>query len=99
MSKHLSQSRVLRVASAAALALVLSGCGPQFDPPSKLQSLRILAVKKDEPYLAPPTGAAAATEPTLTDPSADYPGSPAHLTVAMEDARRKEDKLNHLQKI
>ena len=33
--------------------LVLSSCGPQFDPPSTVDSLRVLAVQKDIPYAAP----------------------------------------------
>jgi hypothetical protein len=35
------------------LSLFLLGCGPDFDPPSELHSLRVLAVQKDLPY-APP---------------------------------------------
>lgn len=34
-------------------AVVLSGCGPEFEPPSLLHSLRVLAVQKDRPYAAP----------------------------------------------
>ena len=37
----------------AALTLALAGCGPQFDPPSTIDTLRILAVQKDRPYAAP----------------------------------------------
>lgn len=40
---------------AALLSLFLLGCGPDFDPPSELRSLRVLAVHKDVPY-APPGG-------------------------------------------
>jgi hypothetical protein len=36
-----------------ALAALALGCAPSFDPPSEIQSLRVLAVKKDLPY-APP---------------------------------------------
>jgi hypothetical protein len=35
------------------LALFLLGCGPDFDPPSELHSLRVLAVQKDVPYAQP----------------------------------------------
>jgi len=35
------------------LSLVLVGCGPGFDPPSELHSLRVLAVQKDVPYAQP----------------------------------------------
>lgn len=34
-------------------ALALLGCAPDFDPPSKIQSLRVLAVRKDRPYARP----------------------------------------------
>jgi hypothetical protein len=37
----------------AALAVSLGGCGPMFDPPHELTSLRVLGVKKDKPYAAP----------------------------------------------
>jgi hypothetical protein len=33
--------------------LGLAGCGPQFDPPSTIDTLRVLAVQKDRPYAAP----------------------------------------------
>jgi hypothetical protein len=45
-----------KLAQGAGLALaafVLTACGPEFDPPSELRSLRILAVQKDEPYAKP----------------------------------------------
>lgn len=29
------------------------GCGPEFDPPSELKSLRVLGVQKDKPYAQP----------------------------------------------
>lgn len=35
------------------LTLLLAGCGPKFDPPSELHSLRVLAVQKDVPYAQP----------------------------------------------
>jgi hypothetical protein len=38
---------------AALLGLCLLGCGPDFDPPSELHSLRILGVQKDVPYAQP----------------------------------------------
>ena len=38
---------------AAFFGLFLLGCGPDFDPPSELHSLRVLAVKKDVPYAQP----------------------------------------------
>jgi hypothetical protein len=39
----------------AGLSLFLVGCGPDFDPPSELHSLRVLAVQKDFPYAQPDT--------------------------------------------
>jgi hypothetical protein len=47
---YFANPRFSRVALAALCGLALLGCGPQFDPPSELKSLRILAVQKDEPY-------------------------------------------------
>ncbi len=38
---------------ALALPLFLLGCGPDFDPPSELHSLRVLTVEKDVPYAQP----------------------------------------------
>jgi hypothetical protein len=38
---------------AALLGLFVLGCGPDFDPPSELHSLRILGVQKDVPYAQP----------------------------------------------
>jgi hypothetical protein len=35
------------------LGVFALGCGPKFDPPSELQSLRVLGVQKDEPYAKP----------------------------------------------
>jgi len=35
------------------LCLSLLGCGPGFDPPSELHSLRVLGVQKDRPYAQP----------------------------------------------
>lgn len=35
------------------LGLLAVGCGPDFDPPSELHSLRVLAVQKDKPYAKP----------------------------------------------
>ena len=33
--------------------LLSVGCGPDFDPPSELHTLRVLAVQKDAPYAKP----------------------------------------------
>ncbi|HEX2670712.1 MAG TPA: hypothetical protein VHM25_07570, partial [Polyangiaceae bacterium] len=38
---------------ASVFSLFLLGCGPDFDPPSELHSLRVLAVQKDVPYAQP----------------------------------------------
>ena len=43
----------MRLAIAGLLGLFLVGCGPDFDPPSELHSLRVLAVQKDVPYAQP----------------------------------------------
>lgn len=68
----------------ALLALSALGCGPEFDPPSKLQSLRVLAVKKDDPYLRPAA--------KLGTADGYRPDNIAHMTLAMQDARLEEDK-------
>lgn len=34
-------------------SLMTVGCGPEFDPPSEIKTLRVLAVKKDKPYAQP----------------------------------------------
>jgi hypothetical protein len=33
--------------------LALAGCGAEFDPPSQIKTLRVLAVQKDQPYAKP----------------------------------------------
>jgi len=44
----------LAIPAAILVACVaLSGCGPAFNPPSEVDSLRVLAVQKDRPYAAP----------------------------------------------
>jgi hypothetical protein len=48
------RTATLRTAGfAALLGLFLLGCGPDFDPPSELHSLRVLGVQKDFPYAQP----------------------------------------------
>lgn len=45
-----------RALGLAILALALGttlGCGPQFDPSNEIKSLRVLGLKKDEPYAQP----------------------------------------------
>jgi len=42
--------RTRTIAALLAAALFAGGCGPQFDPASKVQSLRVFAVQKSEPY-------------------------------------------------
>jgi hypothetical protein len=48
-----SQRKLGATIGAVLAAVVLSGCGPEFDSPSILDSLRIIAVQKDRPYAAP----------------------------------------------
>ncbi|MBN2194541.1 MAG: hypothetical protein JW751_17115 [Polyangiaceae bacterium] len=45
--------RPARVALGAALALATAGCGPSFDPPTEVTSLRVLGVQKSTPYARP----------------------------------------------
>jgi hypothetical protein len=42
-----------RLACALVLGAILPACGPQFDSPGEIKSLRILAVQKDRPYARP----------------------------------------------
>lgn len=86
--------RTAGVLLALALAPCLMACGPEVDPPSKLSSLRVLAVKKDDPYLR------------VTPPSADAPKSGAYqpdnvasMTVAIDDARPRSERRGPLQKL
>lgn len=47
---------ISRVSGLALLLLsggALSGCGPDFDPPSEMHTLRIMGVQKDKPYAQP----------------------------------------------
>lgn len=80
------------------LGLGSFGCGPQFDPPSKLQSLRILAVKKVDPYLRPAAPNAVGSTATASG-NAAVPDAVAHLTLAMEDARPLERRQGPIQKL
>lgn len=47
------RSGTLRAAVALAFSVGAPACGPQFKPSSELDSLRVLAVQKDEPYAKP----------------------------------------------
>jgi hypothetical protein len=48
-------SLALRLRTPASLwtAVALIGCGPNFDPPSEIDGLRVLGVQKSEPYARP----------------------------------------------
>jgi hypothetical protein len=80
-------------------SLGVTACGPEFDPSSELSSLRILAVKKDDPYVrveAPADGESAANE----SDGGDYqPDNVVELEVAIEDSRRKSERQGALQKL
>jgi len=64
----------LLLASLAALMLAAVSCVPGFDPPSKVNSLRILAVTADKPYAQP--GEDVTLRMTLYDGAGD-PSDPA----------------------
>jgi hypothetical protein len=50
----MSTQTLLRAAFGALVgAGLLTGCGPEFDPQGRIDSLRVLAVQKDRPYAAP----------------------------------------------
>ena len=95
MSTLSTKGLLLRATLLCLLAQAATGCGPQFDPPSKLQSLRILAVKKDDPYLRP-----TAVRPAAESTADTYaPDNTAHLAAAISDSRRESDKQESLQKL
>jgi len=61
-----------RYTAAALLGLVASlGCSPDFDSPSRLKSLRVLAVQKDKPYARP--GDTVTLKMLLDDPAHPEP--------------------------
>src|SRR5260221_6994437 len=64
-------------ALALLLALSAVGCAPHFDSPSKLGSLRVLAVQKDKPYAHP--GDTVTLRMLLTDASKS---GPRHVNIA-----------------
>ncbi|HEY5956029.1 MAG TPA: hypothetical protein VIV60_05725 [Polyangiaceae bacterium] len=94
MTTPLNLVSLARCVLGASVSLVLFGCGPQFDAPSKLQSLRILAIKKDRPYLRP-TPSNEDDTPVSKDSALDYV---EHMTLAMEDSRLDADKLDENKK-
>lgn len=83
-----------RLGIGALLVLSAVGCGPEFDPASNLSTLRILAIKKDDPYVR-------VTAPTDASPSGDsyQPDNVVSLTLGLEDGRPKSDRLGDLQKL
>jgi len=87
-------TRQIRLSAALIVVMAVASCGPQFDPASKLQSLRILAVKKDHPYLR-----VKAPNPATNEPSSGEPSNVAGMTVALEDARAARDRKGPLQKM
>lgn len=115
MSRLSKTHRIVLSGIGSLLTLCSVGCGPQFDPPSKLQSLRILAVKKDDPYVRPAPSAASsaapdanAATPSVADTSAATPlaanssyepDATVHLTVALDDARPAAEHQGPLQKL
>jgi hypothetical protein len=46
-------SALRSVLTLVGIGLLTQGCGPKFDPPSELQSLRVLGVQKNKPYARP----------------------------------------------
>lgn len=98
MSKLCKTRRLVGTIACSLLGLGSVGCGPQFDPPSKLQSLRILAVKKADPYLRPASSNAGASTATESG-DGTVPDSVAHLSLALVDARRPEQQQGPIQKL
>jgi hypothetical protein len=70
-----------RFALTAGLLAVVLGCSPDFAAPNELRTLRVLGVKKDDPYARPnPTAASAGTS--------DYqPDNVVDMTLGWDDAR------------
>ncbi|MGC4069943.1 MAG: hypothetical protein QM784_35855 [Polyangiaceae bacterium] len=87
-----------RMGLAAGLFASLSAiaCGPEFDPSSELSSLRILAVKKDDPYVRVEAPAEAGD---AADSEEYQPDNVVELTVALEDSRHKSERQGTLQKL
>ncbi len=67
------------VLCALALVMVALSCSPGFDPPSKVQSLRILAVDADKPYALP--GDKVTLRMTVADGLKDAAGQPRTLQI------------------
>jgi hypothetical protein len=95
---HVSTShRFVRLACVIPVAAALCGCGPEFDPPSKLQSLRVLAIQKSHPYLQPTPPLEDNKPLTAASRELDYV---QHMTLAMEDGRSDDIRKNaKLQKL
>ncbi len=64
---------------ALALLLIALSCSPGFDPPSKVEALRILAVDADKPYAQP--GEKVTLRMTVADGLRDANGQPRALQI------------------
>ncbi len=54
MARRMNSQTLLQRSAVAVVSLLgLAGCGAEFDPPSELNSLRVLGVQKDKPYAKP----------------------------------------------
>ncbi len=92
--RHLTAKFGPSVTHSAATLLILGtlGCGSDFDPPSELSSLRVVGVKKDQPYAWPQAPG------TATDPATE-PDRHVELTLAWDDARAEEQREGPIQRL
>ncbi len=87
-------SRMFRRLGPSILVAVpgLLACSPEFTPSSELRSLRVMGVKKDDPYLRP-------TPPEPSGESSGYqPDNVLELTMAWEDAREPEERSGPIER-
>jgi hypothetical protein len=88
----------LRATSWAALCagLALSACGPEFDPGTQVSSLRVLAVRADNPFAHP--GDTVRLQALSHDP-AERPVSWAWAACPSPSGSRVEDCLNQVREL
>ena len=95
-SKFHRRSGMTRIRGGCSLLLAAFGivaCGPQFDPPSQLKSLRVLGVKKDDPY-------ARVKPPDSGDVAANSePDNVVEMTMAWQDARAESDRSGPIERL
>jgi len=88
MSRSLHRLGLLGLAALSSLV----ACSPEFTPSSELRSLRVMGVKKDDPYLRP-------SAPEPSEDTEDYqPDNVLELTMAWEDAREPGERSGPIER-